>query len=234
MPADTLARGQPPGPQCQRASLSLPHGDKVRLPHRTLLTCRHREPATRYLSRGAPAGARRRPGPRPRAGARPCCSWMPWSGCRRRYRHGQEIPGPRVGWQRHVHRDYVPGLAVPPGHGHGLEGRVWRAKSPHGVPGAVQGRPRVVAHAAVHRHEGPAAGDVLDGQDTVERDHRPAHDRPAGLHGEPRDRQPCAAHSAPITRRIRSAKPARPKGSSPATYGTAWPPPRLSSASATP
>ena len=36
-------------------------------------------------------------------------------------------------------------------------------------------------------HEDPPAGAVLDGQDTVERDHRPAHDRPAGLDHQPHE-----------------------------------------------
>ncbi len=90
--ADTLARHQPPGPQGQRPSLTLAHGDKVRLPHRTVLIRQHREAASPCPSRGGPADARRRPGPRPRAGVRPCCSWTPWSGCRRRYRARPEDP----------------------------------------------------------------------------------------------------------------------------------------------
>ena len=54
------------------------------------------------------------------------------------------------------------------------------------VAAAVQGGPRVVAHAAVHHDEG--AGAALHAEHPVHRHPGGAHDRAARLDGEPRHR----------------------------------------------
>jgi hypothetical protein len=67
----------------------------------------------------------------------------------------------------------VPGFAVPSDDGHQLCRLGWPAQRAHRVTGAVQGWPRVVAHPAIDGHEGAQAGEVLDADHPVQRDHRP-------------------------------------------------------------
>ncbi len=106
------------------------------------------------------------------------------------HRYGEQVAGPDVTGQFRVGREDVTGLAVPAHHGDRTECGSRTAPYQMGcVARAVQGGPRIVAHAAVHRDEHLSAG-VLDGQHPVQGDPgRPDHG-PAGLDGEPGDGQP--------------------------------------------
>ena len=110
-----------------------------------------------------------------------------------RRRHRQQVPRAYVVRELHVADHDVAALAVfadDPGLRRVSAARPIRQYA--GVFGAVEHGPGVVTHPAVHRDVGAdqvvADPHRLDGSDLVERDARRTHDRPPGLHRDPRQR----------------------------------------------